>query len=183
MGADLVSFYFRYKELSPADNWKSRAEQVAAFISNIYCGLDYNESYADINDCDLNEDETPEEYEDEDGDCSIGENYSSIDCEEFYGGISEVIDSILEGMKKYYPEFIWELHYYEEYGEISEEIYGFDGSREYSGGYEIVGPGNEDEYDFSIPESNEEEPLTCPAYIEGDYDAWFNRYWMNPALR
>lgn len=182
MGADQVSFYFRYKERNPAENWKSRAEQVAEFIANIYCGSDYEESYAAASGDDLSEDEELEEYEEEfDADCSIGERYSFINCEEFYGGISEVIENIPEGMKKYYPKFIWELHYYEWYGNIVEEIYGFDGDLEYSGGYEVVGP--EDEYDFSIPKPSEEEPYTCPAYVEGDYDGWFRRYWMNPVLR
>ena len=192
MGADLVSFYFRYKDINPSNNWRSKAEKVAEYIQRIYGGNGFEDSFLFIKDF-------PEEYKAVrimDYDVEIDENYCSCDCGEFFGDIDCVIENIKSGMIQHFPEFIWELHRYIEYGDVIESISGYDGKREYGGCYEVLCCDEEEDeedeedseeedegLDFSVPEVTEENPYPCPEYVRGDYYDGFERYWLNPALR
>lgn len=176
MGADLISFYFRYTEVNPSANWKSKAAKVAEFVENVYDGSSLEDSYASI------EDLSPEDCVKDriDYDIAFNESYCSCDCTEFYGDVDEVMENIENGMKEYFPEYMWELHRYIEYGNVIEMISGYDGSCLYGGAYEVICCDEEDseEIDFTVPEATEENPYPCPEYVRGDYDE-FDRYWLN----
>ena len=95
-------------------------------------------------------------------------------------------------MHRFYKEYVWELHYYEQYGDdAGEAIYGWDGSADYEGGYSVINldyVDNNEEYDFSIPEATKENPYPCPEYVqelrESRYEPYsYKTFWMNPNLR
>ena len=116
----------------------------------------------------------------------------------YYGSISGVINDITKGMVENYPDIDWEFHYYEWYGEVCEQIWGYDGGVQYKGAYEIVpafysrGNGDrryidgvQDDYDFSVPEPMPENPYPCPEYVPGERNSpdEYDIFWINPAFR
>ena len=193
MGADCAKYWFRYKEREPKDDWKQKAITVAAFAGEVLLGNDWQRSYEVAKDYKIDEEDIKDEYYEnvqDAGALDISDGYCSIDQDDNVYGFNydEVSENMTHGMKKFFPEFSWELHYYIRWGlDIDEFICGSDGITEYRGGYSVILPEEDDEkkdYDFSIPPKTEDNPYPCPKFIKArkrDPDA-YNVFWMNPKL-
>ena len=123
MGADLVRFIIRFDEHEPTGKWKDRKFEIADFIAKCWNGDGEEEikrkekALAAVGfdykyDCDY------EQYEYDDT-----HRYFEMECPEFYGHISLNIIRMKEGMAKFFPDVDYEFHYYEWYGDVTDEIH------------------------------------------------------------